>query len=359
MKKTRLYEDHLKLGAKMMPFAGYLMPVQYSKGIRMEHHCVRNHVGLFDVSHMGELRVQGEGAYSSLQWMTSNNVDRLEPGQAQYSLLLNFQGGIVDDVLIYCIEKNTDYLVCVNAINKDKAMQWMLQNQKRQTHIKDESDDWSQIAVQGPKALKLAELTFGTGILSLASFRFLSLEGSYVARTGYTGEDGVEIFVRNDLAVELWRELLEKGQDFQVSPIGLGARDCLRIEMKYSLYGHEIDEQTNPIEAGLAWTVKFKKGDFIARDKLLKIKQEGPSRQLIGFKILDKGGLPRQGYPIHDCENNEVVGHVTSGTLSPTAGIPIGIGYVSSHLANVGQTIQVAIRKHLVKAEVVKTPFIK
>lgn len=358
MQKTPLYDEHLKLKAKMIPFAGHIMPLQYSS-IRKEHHCVRNYVGLFDVSHMGELRLQGRTALLSLQWMTSNNLDKLDKGMAQYSLLTNFHGGIVDDILIYCIEKPTDYLVCVNAINKDKDLQWMMQNKKEDTHIIDESTHWSQIAIQGPYALQLADQVFHQEKISLLKpFSFISWKDAFIARTGYTGEKGLEVFIPNADVKQLWIQLLEAGRNLQVAPIGLGARDCLRMEMKYSLYGHEITDQTNPIEAGLGWAVKFKKGDFIGRDAILKVKQEGTSRQLIGFKVLEQGGIPRQGYQIKSLKGDVTIGYVTSGTLSPTLGWPIGIGYVPSELASVGSQFQVAIRKHLVKAEVVKTPFI-
>ncbi len=343
----------------MIAFAGFSMPLQYTEGISKEHHCVRNHVGLFDVSHMGQVRVKGREAVTSLQWMTSNNVDRLNAGEAQYSLLINFQGGIIDDVLIYCVEKNADYLVCVNAINREKDLKWLIQNKKEGTQIIDESSYWALIAIQGPKALSLAASVFGQEVSTLQSFRFIFQEGSYIARTGYTGEEGLEIFVPEHLAKNLWQRLLEEGKNFQVGVIGLGARDSLRIEMKYSLYGHEIDEETNPIEAGLGWAVKFKKGDFIGREKILKMKEEGPACKLIGFKMLERGGIPRQGYKIYsDDKSSYQIGHVTSGILSPTLGVGIGIGYVQKSFEQIGCKIHVAIRQRFIGAEVVKTPFI-
>ena len=335
------------------------MPLQYTEGISKEHCRVRNHVGLFDVSHMGQLRVKGSGAIASLQWMTSNNVDKLDVGRSQYSLLTNFDGGIIDDVLVYCVEKNTDYLVCVNAINKEKDLQWMIQNKKENTQVIDESAYWALIAIQGPKALKLATFIFGQEISILQPFHFVFWEGSYVARTGYTGEEGLEVFVPELLAKDLWRRLLEEGEEFQIGPIGLGARDSLRLEMKYPLYGHEIDEQTNPIEAGLGWAVKFKKGDFIGREKILRVKEEGATRKLIGFKMLERGGFPRQGYKIYsDDGNSHQIGHVTSGILSPILGVGIGVGYVQKGFEDIGHHIQIGIRQRFVKAEVVKTPFI-
>lgn len=344
----------------MIPFAGFLMPLQYTEGIRKEHNRVREHVGLFDVSHMGQLRVQGQEALASLQWMTSNNVEKLNTQESQYSLLTNFQGGIIDDVIIYCIEKDRDYLVCVNAINKDKDLKWMIQNQKRSTQITDESSYWALIAIQGPKALDLGVLAFGKEVLGLRPFTFMFWKDFYIARTGYTGEEGLEAFIPESLVKNLWQRLLEEGKKFQVGPIGLGARDSLRTEMKYPLYGHEINEEINPIEAGLGWAVKFKKGEFIGRDQILKVKQEGPSRRLIGFKMLDQVGIPRQGYKIHSgIHNDKIIGCVTSGIFSPTLNIPIGIGYVNIGYESVGSQIQVAIRQRLAKAEVVKTPFIK
>ena len=352
-----MYESHIQLNAKMIAFAGFSMPLQYTEGISKEHLRVRNHVGLFDVSHMGQMRVKGAGAITSLQWMTSNNVDRLDIGTAQYSLLTNFEGGIVDDILIYCLEKGTDYLVCVNAVNKEKDLQWMEQNKKGDVQIIDESSYWALIAVQGPKALQLANIIFGQEISTLQPFRFILQEGSCIARTGYTGEEGLEVFVPEHLAKDLWQRFLEKGKEFQIGPIGLGARDSLRVEMKYSLYGHEIDEGTNPIEAGLGWAVKFKKGDFIGRDKILRIKEESPSRRLVGFKMLERGGIPRRGYKIYSDDSCEI-GHVTSGILSPTLSVGIGIGYVKVDFEEVGHKIQIGIRQRFVGAEVVKTPFI-
>ena len=343
----------------MIAFAGFLMPLQYTEGISKEHHRVRNHVGLFDVSHMGQLRVKGGGAKASLQWMTSNNVDRLNVGEAQYSLLTNFEGGIVDDILIYCIEKNVDYLICVNAINKEKDLKWMIQNKKEGMKIIDESSYWALIAIQGPKALSLAASVFGQEISTLQPFRFIFHKGSYIARTGYTGEEGLEVFVPEHLAKDLWQRLLEVGKDFQVGAIGLGARDSLRVEMKYSLYGHEINEQINPIEAGLGWAVKFKKGDFIGREKILKAKEEGVACKLIGLEMLERGNIPRQGYKIYsDGENSYQIGYITSGILSPTLGVGIGIGYVQNGFEQIGCKIRVAIRQRFAGAKVVKTPFI-
>lgn len=359
MKKTPLYDEHLKLNAKMVEFAGWQMPVSY-KGLIEEHKNVRTNVGLFDVSHMGEVFVRGENALQTLQWLTTNDVSILNEGQAQYSLLPNPQGGIVDDIIIYCLKKNVEYLVCVNASNAEKDFEWMKQNNKG-AQVTNESHLWSQIAVQGPKALDLLEKIFGTKIKELAGFHcaYFPYQNQQVliAATGYTGEKGVEIFMPNACAVSLWQELLKKGESLGVQAIGLGARDTLRTEMKYSLYGHEISDETNPIEAGLGWVVKLNKGDFIGRQKILEHKEKGVLRKLIGFKLLDKG-IPRQGYKLFSKEGQEI-GVVTSGTMSPSLDEPIGIGYVMENLSKVDTQFLVEIRKRQVLAQVVKTPFVQ
>ncbi len=359
MKRTTLYEEHLKLNAKMVEFAGWEMPVTY-KGLIEEHKNVRTNVGLFDVSHMGEVFVRGSQALQTLQWLTTNDVSILSEGQAQYSLLPNPDGGIVDDIIVYCLKPNAEYLVCVNASNADKDFAWMKQNNKG-AEIVNESQLWSQIAVQGPKAPQLLEKIFGTKVNDLASFHcaYFSYQGSRVliAATGYTGEKGAEIFVPHVCAVPLWQELLKKGEPLGVQAIGLGARDTLRLEMKYSLYGHEITDETNPIEAGLGWVVKLNKGDFIGRQKILEQKEKGISKKLIGFRLLDKG-IPRQGYKLFSEEGQEI-GIVTSGTMSPSLDEPIGIGYVMENLSKVDSRFLVEIRKRQVLAQVVKTPFLQ
>jgi aminomethyltransferase len=265
MKKTPLAELHEKLGARMVDFAGWWMPVQYV-GLREEHDNVRKNVGLFDVSHMGEVRVKGPKALMTLQWLTTNDVAKLNDGEAHYSLLPNDQGGLVDDIIVYCLKRDTDYLVCVNASNKDKDFAWMVKNNKG-ADLTDESEQWGQIAIQGPKALELCDRVLGMKVSAMKSFNIQS--GQFkghrimVATTGYTGEKGCEVFVDAAGAGALWNELLEKGKDLGVAPIGLGARDTLRTEMKYSLYGHEIDDTTNPYEAGLGWVIKPQSKDFL------------------------------------------------------------------------------------------------
>lgn len=358
MKRTPLYQDHLNLKAKMVEFAGWEMPIQYSQ-LKEEHHNVRTNVGLFDVSHMGEIRVTGNEALNTLQWLTTNDVSKLNPGEAQYSLLPNFEGGLVDDIIVYCVEKNTNYLVCVNASNKDKDFQWMIKNNKG-ADITDESDSWGQIAVQGPKALTLLTEVFGFDVASLGSFKFRQHPYAggqvLVATTGYTGEKGAEVFVPAALTSKLWNELLEKGQKHGVLPIGLGARDTLRTEMKYSLYGHEIDDHSNPYEAELGWVIKPTTKDFIGKEKIVERKTTGLTRKLVGFKMKDKG-IPRQGYTLHNVAG-EQIGTVTSGTHSPTLDEPIGIGYLTVNCSELGKEFYVDIRGRKVLAYVVKTPFV-
>lgn len=359
MKKTPLAETHEKLGARMVDFAGWYMPVQYL-GLREEHNNVRTNVGLFDVSHMGEVRVKGPKALETLEWLTTNDVTKLNDGEAQYSLLPNDQGGLVDDIIVYCLKKNEDYLVCVNASNKDKDFGWMVKHNKG-ADLTDESDSWGQIAIQGPKALELCDRIFGFKISEMPSFTIKTAQFQnykiMVATTGYTGEKGCEVFVEAAGTVPLWNDLLEKGKDLGVMPIGLGARDTLRTEMKYSLYGHEIDDTTNPYEAGLGWVIKPAKKDFMGKNLIVGKKESGLTRNLVGFKMLDKG-IPRQGYALFSFDNKEI-GKVTSGTHSPTLDEPIGIAYVDVGLAKEGSEFLLDIRGRKAKAVVVKTPFVQ
>jgi aminomethyltransferase len=358
LQKTPLIDEHVALGGRMVDFAGWYMPVQY-KGLREEHACVRNQVGLFDVSHMGEIRFRGPKAVESLEWLTSNHIGKLEEGEAHYSLLPNDQGGLVDDIFVYCLKKNADYLVCVNASNKDKDFQWMKAHNKG-SDLTDESSQWGQIAVQGPKATELLGRLFGPSVKALSRNRILELPFQsrkiLLATTGYTGELGAEIFVPASMTVALWRELLKQGADLGVQPIGLGARDTLRTEMKFSLYGHEIDDHSNPFEAGLGWVVKPSAKDFIGKSVMLAAKEKGLARKLVGFKMLDKG-IPRQGYNLFSIDGQEI-GRVTSGTHSPTLDEPIGIAYIAAPYSSEGSEFCVDIRGRKVKALVVKTPFI-
>ena len=275
----------------MVDFAGWWMPVQYT-GLKEEHLNVRQHVGLFDVSHMGEIRVQGPKSLETLQWLTSNDVAKLQSGEAQYSLLPNNEGGLVDDIIVYCLKPGEDYLVCVNASNKDKDWQWMQAN-NRGAILTDESERWAQIAVQGPQALALLDQVTGLAISGMKPFHFA--KGTFanaemiVATTGYTGEKGGEVFIEKAGAVALWQALLEKGKAFNVMPIGLGARDTLRTEMKYSLYGHEIDDHSNPFEAELGWVVKPAKKDFLGKDLIVAAKRKRPKPQIGRFQNARKG----------------------------------------------------------------------
>lgn len=359
LQSTPLKQEHIALGAKMVDFAGWYMPVQYS-GLREEHLACRQKVGLFDVSHMGEIRVRGPQALATVEWLTTNFAGRLENGQAQYSLLPNSDGGLVDDLIVYCLEKGSDYLLCVNASNVEKDFEWILKN-NRGAEIINESSDWGQIAVQGPRALQLVRRVCGQEVETIPPFEFRSLPYGdakvLVARTGYTGEDGVEIFVPTNLCVELWRHLMSEGQDLEVTPVGLGARDTLRTEMKYPLYGHEIDATTNPYAAGLGWVVKPDKKDFIGRSRILAYKEAGLRRKLIGFKVRDRA-IARQGYKLFSFDNKEI-GLVTSGTPSPSLNENIGIAYVDKDFAAIGQHFHVDIRGRRIEVEVVSTPFVK
>ena len=360
LQTTPLKDEHIALGAKMVDFAGWLMPVEY-RGLRHEHVGCRERVGLFDVSHMGEVRVRGARALETAQWLTSNDVARLErPGQAQYSLLTNETGGIVDDVIVYCLEPGRDYLFCVNASNVAKDFAWMTAH-NRGAEITDESAQWAQIAVQGPRALPLVARICGNAVLEIPTFDFRALafgdDSVLVARTGYTGEDGVEIFVPPHAAAALWRRLMTEGEDLGVMPVGLGARDTLRTEMKYPLYGHEIDDHTNPYAAGLGWVVKPNAKDFVGRAAILDGKTQALNQRLVGLKMVDRG-IPRQGYPVLNADG-ERIGRVTSGTVSPSLGENIGVGYVNKEFCEIGSRVFVEIRGRAVAAEVTKTPFVE
>lgn len=356
-KKTPLYEEHVKLNGKLVDFAGWLMPIQY-EGLKEEHLYTRQHVGLFDVSHMGEIRVKGPKALETLQWLTTNDVSLLSNDQAQYSLLPNNEGGLIDDIFVYCLDKNKDYLVCVNASNKDKDFAWMSENNKG-ADITDESKAWGQIAIQGPEALALCDEVFtevkvsGMSKNQIATSSFDGYQ-IMIATTGYTGEKGCEVFIESAGTAKLWNALLNA--KVKAKPIGLGARDTLRTEMKFSLYGHEITDNTNPYEAALGWAIKPSSKEFIGKNLVLAAKEKGLKRKLIGFKMLERG-IPRQGYDIKN-QTGEKIGTVTSGTHSPSLDEPIGIAYVESEFTKEGSQFFVDIRGKLVKAHVVKTPFV-
>lgn len=358
LRRTSLHAAHEKLGGRMVPFAGWSMPVQY-EGVREEHTACRTGVGLFDVSHMGEIRVKGPKALETLEWTTTNEVAKLGAGEAQYSLFPNETGGIVDDLIIYCIRPNDEYFLCVNASNVEKDFAY-LQKNNRGAELVNESSEWSQIAVQGPKAVALLERVISPEVSAMASFTHREFNfGSgkvRVARTGYTGEDGAEVFVPNSLAETLWNALMEKGADLGTKPVGLGARDTLRTEMKYSLYGNEIDDGTNPFSAGLGWVVKPTKKDFLGKEPMVAGKASGLKQKLIGFELTDRG-IPRAGYRLLSFDNKEI-GRVTSGTFSPSLNASIGIAFVDAAFAETGSEFNVDIRGRGAKARVVPTPFV-
>lgn len=359
MKKTPLNEEHKKLNAKMVEFAGWEMPIQY-EGVTPEHLNVRKNVGLFDVSHMGEVFVRGPKALETLQWLTTNDVEKLNDGDAQYSLFPNENGGIVDDLIVYCLKKNEEYLLCVNAANIEKDFAYLQENNKG-AELTNESDQWAQIAIQGPQAVKLTSEVLGQDYSDIPSFKFSHVnykeQKCILARTGYTGEDGFEIFLPNKIAAEFWSELLEKGQKYEVKPIGLAARDTLRTEMKYPLYGHEINDETNPYEARLGWVVKPKAKDFLGKDKMLAVKESGLKKQLVAFKLTERG-IPREGYKLVDGQKAET-GFVTSGTMSPSLNQGFGVGYIDADKASEGAEIFVDIRGRSVRAEIVKAALTK
>lgn len=359
-KRTPLYEEHKKLGGKLVDFAGWELPVQYS-GITDEHDTVRNTAGLFDVSHMGTIEIKGERAACFLDYITPSDNTKLPIHKAQYSLLLKEDGTIIDDIIIYRLEED-HFLIVVNATNRQKDINWIKKHQKGHIEINDISSDIALIAIQGPKSAEILSKLTTARIEEIKSFHIerADIKGIgevILARTGYTGEDGFEIFVDSENAVKLWRTLLEQGKDLGLKPVGLAARDTLRLEMKYALYGNEINEEINALESGLRWVIKFKKPKhFIGKTALLKIKEEGVKRRLIGFKMLEKA-VPRHGYKIFS--DGKEVGFVTSGTFSPTLKVPIGIGYIQASSSKPGTKISVDIRGKERQAEVVETPFYK
>ncbi len=354
MKKTALYSIHKELGAKMVEFAGWSMPVQY-EGVRQEHLAVRQSAGLFDVSHMGEIEVRGKDAIGFCQWITTNDVSKVANLQAQYTILCNNKGGVVDDVIIYKFSDEM-ILICVNASNSDKDYEWIKSNSGDfDVEVLDRSPEYSQIAIQGPDSKTILSECIGADLDNIKKFRFDTFkwnEGDLiVARTGYTGEEGFEIFLPWDGAALLWNSLMETGKEYGIKPCGLAARDTLRIDMGYSLYGHEIDEDINPLQAGLGRYVKMDT-DFIGKEALSKVLKEGLSQKLVGFQVIERG-IARQGYQIF--KNGAILGNVTSGTLSPSLEKSIGLGYLNSSVEN-GDRIQIQIRDNLREAEIVGIP---
>ena len=359
MKNTALTKTHEDLGAKMVPFAGYNMPVQY-EGVNIEHETVRNAVGVFDVSHMGEFLIEGEHALDLIQRVSSNDASKLQIGQAQYSCLPNDEGGIVDDLIIYKI-KEEQYLLVVNASNIEKDWKWLESKNAIGANMRNISDDYSLLAIQGPKAVEAMQSLSSHDLSAIKFYNFIvgdfaGIEHVIISATGYTGSSGFEIYCKNSDVQPVWDQVLKAGSNYGIKPIGLAARDTLRLEMGYCLYGNDIDDNTSPIEAGLGWITKFTK-EFTNSEALKAEKEAGPKRKLIAFEM-DERGIPRQGYPIVN-DNDEPIGEVTSGTMSPSLGKSIGLGYVTTENSGIGNIIHIQIRKKTIPAIIVKLPFYK
>lgn len=358
--KTALYDEHVKLGAKMVPFAGFEMPVQY-EGVNVEHETVRESVGVFDVSHMGEFLIDGPSALDLIQKVTSNDASTLTIGRAQYSCMPNGKGGIVDDLIIYKI-KEEQYLLVVNASNIEKDWNWISSHNSMGAQMRNLSDDYSLLAIQGPKAVEAMQSLTSIDLSEIKYYHFevadfAGIEHVIISATGYTGSGGFEIYCKNSEVEQVWNKVFEAGADFGIKPIGLAARDTLRLEMGFCLYGNDIDDTTSPLEAGLGWITKLAKDDFIDKDFLAKQKEEGVSRKLVAFELVDRG-IPRHDYPIVDANGNNI-GKVTSGTMSPSMKKAIGLGYVTKENSAVDSEIFVEIRNKAIKAKVVKLPFYK
>ncbi|MBQ0733262.1 glycine cleavage system aminomethyltransferase GcvT [Aquimarina celericrescens] len=359
MQNTALTQTHIDLGARMVPFAGFNMPVSY-EGVTIEHETVRKGVGVFDVSHMGEFLITGPNALDLIQKVTSNDASKLLDGKAQYSCLPNDKGGIVDDLIVYKIE-DEKYLLVVNASNIKKDWDWISSQNTMNADMRDLSDDYSLLAIQGPKAAEAMHSLTSVDLEAMKFYTFevadfAGIEHVIISATGYTGSGGFEIYCKNSEVKQVWDKVMEAGADYGIKPIGLAARDTLRLEMGYCLYGNDINDTTSPIEAGLGWITKFSK-DFINAEALAKEKEHGPERKLIGFE-LDERGIPRHDYDIVD-GNGKTIGIVTSGTMSPSLGKGIGLGYVPTIFATPGSKIYIQVRKKTIPATVVKLPFYK
>lgn len=359
MKNTALTKTHEALGAKLVPFAGFNMPVQY-EGVTVEHETVRKAVGVFDVSHMGEFLIEGEHALELIQKVTSNDASKLTIGKAQYSCLPNENGGIIDDLIIYKIKEDT-YLLVVNASNIEKDWNWISAKNDVGATMRDLSDDYSLLAIQGPKAIEAMQSLTSHDLSAINFYNFIvgdfaGIEHVIISATGYTGSGGFEIYCKNSEVKQIWDQVFEAGKEFGIKPIGLAARDTLRLEMGYCLYGNDINDTTSPFEAGLGWITKFTK-EFTNSEALKKQKEQGTARKLVAFE-LDERGIPRHDYEIVD-ENGIKIGIVTSGTMAPSLGKGIGLGYVPNVFSTVGSKIYIQIRKKAVAATIVKTPFYK
>jgi aminomethyltransferase len=359
VKKVTLDETHHSLGAKMIPFAGYNMPVRYSSDLE-EHNTVRENVGVFDVSHMGEFIIEGPHALDLIQKVSSNDASKLKIGQAQYTCFPNDQGGVVDDFLVYKLEEER-YMLVVNASNIAKDWEWIQKHNTENAKLENISDQTSLFAIQGPKSIEALQSLTSVPLKDIPFYHFkigtfAGIENVIISATGYTGEQGFELYVKNEDAQKVWDQIFKAGEPLGIKPIGLGARDTLRLEMGYCLYGHELNDTTSPLEAGLGWITKFTKA-FINHENLKKQKEEGLQKKLIGFKLLERG-IPRADYPILNAEGKEI-GIVTSGSQSPSLGIGIGLGFVDIAYAKAGTEIKIQIRKKSVAAKVEKLPLLK
>ena len=359
LKKTAFYDIHRRLGAKIVAFAGFEMPVQYS-GILDEHRHVRTAVGVFDVSHMGEFEVRGRGALAFVQSVTINDASRLQPGRVQYSAMCYDDGGIVDDLLVY--HMGDHFMLVVNAANIAKDFAWLQSHRSGDVTLTDRSDEYSLLAIQGPMSLATVRKLTSADLTGLAYYHYLQTPvcgvPMIVSRTGYTGELGFELYFSSDTrtGAAVWNAVMDAGKEFGIAPVGLGARDTLRLEMGYCLYGHDIDQTTHPLEAGLGWITKLEKGEFVGRRAIMAAKSAGLKRKLVGFALADNA-FPRQGYPLH--ASGREVGAVTSGTFSPSLEKGIGMGYVESSLSQPGTEISVLVRNRECGARVAQLPFIK
>jgi aminomethyltransferase len=356
VRRTAFHEYHRDAGAKLIDFGGWEMPVQY-KGILEEHAACRERVGCFDVSHMGEVRFRGPRALDAVNLLVTNDVSKLALGQAMYTAMCNERGGIVDDLIVYRLA-DEDVLICVNAANRAKDYAWMKAHNELGVDIVNESDQWAQLAIQGRHAIAIGEALLGRSLADVKNYwfttgTFAGIEGCIVARTGYTGEDGFEVFLPAGAADVVWTAVHEEGAKYGIADIGLGARDTLRLEMKYCLYGNDITDDTNPLEAGLGWVTKLEKGDFVGRDAILRVKEAGVARRLVGLRVADR--IARQHYPV--LHEGQVVGEVTSGSRGPSLNENIAIAYVPAGLSKVGTRLEVDVRGKPAAAEVVKTPF--
>ncbi len=358
MKITAFNQIHKDLGAKMVPYAGFEMPVQYA-GVNQEHLIVRNGVGVFDVSHMGQFFIKGPEALELLQYIGSNDASKVKIGQAQYTCLTNEKGGIVDDLIIYRMSQD-EWMLVVNASNIDKDWEWINKHNKFEVEIENRSDQLSLLAIQGPKAIEAMQSLTDVNLAEIPFYNFKVAEFAgakdvIISATGYTGSGGFEIYFDNQYAEMMWEKVMEAGKDFGIEPCGLAARDTLRLEKGFCLYGNEINENISPLEAGLGWITKLNK-EFIGKDVIAQQKENGIEKKLIGFKLIERG-IPRQDYKILD-ENENEIGVVTSGTQSPVLKEGIGMGYVKTDLAEVGNQILIQVRNKTIKAEIVKTPFV-